>query len=364
MEVWVSAKPYMLYEAVELLYAYVNEIPAGSLTQEGEYCLTEEAVQQMMDVACAGVSRDDPAVRYYFGRHIISEEPQRATCMARNLAYNTMTPSKGNMDEDCAEICALRRVQRKNGQRPSAINEYRIFYTGATGNAFLPIAQDIARLGVDEEYSQMLLEQFSGFDDAVEQLKAIIAPVAAELEPLLLPWAQLAEPLARILEAHYYQPDAVEKWCNRVRYREDKPREAMRVQLRYLRPKLALGMVLEYKAFCHIGVAVPVVKPETETFQQWEYQALRLLGSEARMRMLWAMLDKPMSARELSQQLDMHLGVVCRDLGNLFNSRLLLAESVKGRNRYRTNRESLDTLARHLMEMEKFKPSETGGAEA
>ena len=102
MEVWVSAKPYMLYEAVELLYAYVNEIPAGSLTQEGEYCLTEEAVQQMMDVACAGVSRDDPAVRYYFGRHIISEEPQRATCMARNLAYNTMTPSKGNMDEDCA----------------------------------------------------------------------------------------------------------------------------------------------------------------------------------------------------------------------------------------------------------------------
>ena len=170
--------------------------------------------------------------------------------------------------------------------------------------------------------------------------------------------------MARIWEAHYSQPDAVETWCKRVRYREDKPLEAMQVQLRYLRPKLALGMVLEYKAFCHIGVAVPVVKPESETFQQWEYQALRLLGSEARMRMLWAMLDKPMSARELAQQLDMHLGVVCRDLGNLFNSRLLLAESVKGRNRYRTNRESLDTLARHLMEMEKFKPSETGRAEA
>ena len=38
-------------------------IPAGSLTQEGEYCLTEEAVQQMMDVACAGVSREDPVVQ-------------------------------------------------------------------------------------------------------------------------------------------------------------------------------------------------------------------------------------------------------------------------------------------------------------
>lgn len=362
MEVWVSAKPHMLYEAVELLYAYVNQIPVGSLTQEGEYCLTEEAVRQMMEVACAGVSREDPAVRYYFGRHIISEEPQRATCMARNLAYNAMAPSKGDMAKDCAEICALRRVQRQGGQRPSTINEYRILYMEATDNAFTPMAQDIARLGVGEEYSQMLLEQFSGFDEAVKQLEAIITPVAAKLEPLLLPWAQLAEPRARAWEAHYSQPDAVETWCKRVRYREDKPLEAMRVQLRYLCPKLALGTVAEHEAFCHIGVAVQVVKPETATFVQWEYQALRLLGSEARMRMLWAMLDKPMSARELAQQLDMHLGVVCRDLGNLFNSRLLITESVKGRNRYRTNRESLDTLARHLMEMEKFKPSGTGGA--
>ena len=147
MEVWVSAKPHMLYEAVELLYAYVNEIPAGSLTQEGEYCLTEEAVQQMMDVACAGVSREDPVVQYYFGGHVISEEPQRVTCMARNLAYNVMAPSKGDMAEDCAQICALRRIQRKEGQRPSAINEYRILYMEASGNAFTPMAQDIARLG-------------------------------------------------------------------------------------------------------------------------------------------------------------------------------------------------------------------------
>ncbi len=362
MEVWVSAKPHMLYETVELLYAYVNEIPAGNLTQEGEYCLTEEAVQQMMDVACAGVSRVDPVVQYYFGGHVISEEPRRVTCMARNLVYNAMAPSKGDMAQDCAEICALRRLQRKGGCRPSAINEYRILYMEATGNAFTPMAQDIARLGVGEEYSQMLLEQFSGFDEAVEQLEAILTPVAAKLEPLLLPWSQLAEPLARAWEAYYSQPEAEEEWCRRVRYREDKPLEAMRVQLRYFWPKRAPGMVTEYVAFCHIGVAVQVVKPKVEAFEQWEYQALRLLGSEARMRMLWAMLDKPMSARELAQQLDMHLGVVCRDLGSLFNSKLLITELVKGRNRYRTNRESLDTLARHLMEMEKFKPSGTGGA--
>ena len=57
-----------------------------------------------------------------------------------------------------------------------------------------------------------------------------------------------------------------------------------------------------------MGVAVQMEKTESANFEPWEFQALRLLGSEARMRMLWAMLDRPMSARELSQRLELHLG--------------------------------------------------------
>ena len=35
MEVWVTGQPHLLYETVELLFAYVNRIPAVELTQEG-----------------------------------------------------------------------------------------------------------------------------------------------------------------------------------------------------------------------------------------------------------------------------------------------------------------------------------------
>ena len=70
--------------------------------------------------------------------------------------------------------------------------------------------------------------------------------------------------------------------------------------------------------------------------------------------MLWAMLDRPMSARELSQRLELHLGGGCRDISNLFHSRLITTEQVNGRNRYRTNQESLCILAKHLTQMEKF----------
>lgn len=61
-----------------------------------------------------------------------------------------------------------------------------------------------------------------------------------------------------------------------------------------------------------------------------------------------------MSARELSQRLELHLGGVCRDISNLFHSRLITTEQVNGRNRYRTNQESLCILAKHLTQMEKF----------
>ena len=35
MEGWVTGQPHLLYETVELLFAYVNRIPAVELTQEG-----------------------------------------------------------------------------------------------------------------------------------------------------------------------------------------------------------------------------------------------------------------------------------------------------------------------------------------
>ena len=44
MEVWVTGQPHLLYETVELLFAYVNRIPAVELTQEGPYCLPEAAI--------------------------------------------------------------------------------------------------------------------------------------------------------------------------------------------------------------------------------------------------------------------------------------------------------------------------------
>lgn len=55
MEVFVTNQPYMLYETVELLRAFVNETDPEDLTMEGEFCLAPQEVRDVMAAACQGV---------------------------------------------------------------------------------------------------------------------------------------------------------------------------------------------------------------------------------------------------------------------------------------------------------------------
>ena len=131
--------------------------------------------------------------------------------------------------------------------------------------------------------------------------------------------------------------------------------QALFINLRYLQPTAAPG-VLDDEArtvFFHTGVAQETERKEPLDFEDWEYHALRLLGSPARMRMLQAMAEKPLSSREMAQQLDLHLGAVGRDVKSLFDARLLLLESVQGRNRYKTNFASIETIMQHLKSLQK-----------
>ena len=92
MEVWVTGQPHLLYETVELLFAYVNRIPAVELTQEGPYCLPEAAIQQMLDVACAGISQDDPEIQYDFGKYVLSEDPSALPVLPATWSITPWSP--------------------------------------------------------------------------------------------------------------------------------------------------------------------------------------------------------------------------------------------------------------------------------
>lgn len=357
MEIQVSAKPHMLLETVELMYAWANRFPLSRLTADAPCCPPEPAVGEMMEAACGALSREDPVVRYYFAMQPLPGEPDSGTCIARNIVYNVISVSRGSISQDCDRIRELRLRQRESKARFSCLGEYRMDTEDFQGDQRLPLEEELARVKVDPSYRRKLLEVFSDFDGAVSTLQDLIAPVAARLEPLLNQWALAAEPVAEQWRAHFREPGAPEEMMARINLQEEKGIEALLIQLRYLPPRGGHGMfhTPDFTVHIHMGLAVKPSPVEAETFTPREFRALRLLGNEDCMRMLRAMLDQPMSSRELSRLLNIPLGTVCRNVSSLYNSRLLIIETVDGWKRYRTNMKTMALLCKHMMELEKYK---------
>ncbi|MBQ7871690.1 MAG: winged helix-turn-helix transcriptional regulator [Oscillospiraceae bacterium] len=360
MEILVTARPQLLLETVELLYAYMNDIPPEALTEQGEYCLPPQAIREMMDVACAGISQIDPTMLYYFGEHQLTNEQGCSTCIARNLAYNAMELSRGSVAAEFASRRAWWQDWRQSSIQIDHINEFCLSYMKSKEARYVPMARSIFKLAVSQEYAQMLLEQFSGYEDAISRLERLVTPVAEKLEPLLLPWVQNAEPLVQLWEQQLNCPEKRTHFLSkRVCIDDNSITNTVHIQLRYLLPKKGPTNWYssddeEFTLFAHMGVAVPVEKKEECSFEPWEFDALRLMGTETRMRMLRLMLDNPMSARELSKALGLHLGTICRDLNSLYDAALLVVEMVNGRKRYRTNMDMINTLGTHILELKQF----------
>ena len=75
---------------------------------------------------------------------------------------------------------------------------------------------------------------------------------------------------------------------------------------------------------------------------------MRLLGSQARIKLLKAIHAQPMSTRELAQNLGMNLGSVGRAVSSRLTAGLLVVEVDDDRRRYRINTTALDTIIQHL----------------
>lgn len=356
VEIKVSAKPHLLLETIELLYAYVNRIPVEELATRGEYSPPQEAVQKIMDVACADISRDDPAMQYYFGRYTPPEE-NWSTCMARSLACNGLEISRGTVAEDCQFLREDNREHMKVNWRITGLRQYGLSFLESDNSSFISAAEDIAKLQLAPEYTQKLLEQFSDYDHSIACLEELVTPVAEKLTVLLEPWVERTWELARAWQNYLEQPGAGERFLQRCGCRDNVVLERIHMQLRYFLPVEGFGMRSLDNTYCcvHMAVSTPLEGLQQASIRPWEVEALRLLGNTNRLRILQTLLDTPMSAREVAQELQMNLGGVCRDINNLYEVGLLYIESDKHRRRYRTNGERLQLLAHHIAALNQFK---------
>ena len=219
------------------------------------------------------------------------------------------------------------------------------------GEAPRPLKEEFRSLLVSPAYRDRLAEIFGNLDASVARLTALLTPVARRLEPELLPWAAQTEPLLDRWDQYWHSPDLEEKLQKQWSLTQIQECRRVFIGLRYLQSRQAPGLLIELfgTAYFHIGVGTPDSVRLGESMEDWEYKALRLLGSPARVRMLQALRDRAYSSRELARALDLNLGAVCRDMSSMFDARLLTISSEEGHIRYRTSAFALETLSRRLL---------------
>lgn len=350
MNITVEDQPCILLETVELLYAFVNEIPAQDLTSDGVYCIPGWKLQQMMDVACAGLDRHQPMLRFFFQSEKLLDKPNQETCIARNLAYNTMELHSKTLEESFLLLKSVWQGIHQKRNFPVSVGTFAINWGERSESEFVPLTEDLNLLAVSEEYQKKLLEAIAGAVQYLELLQKLITPVAQKLEALLVPWQNEAQKLREELRTFFNRAD-IDQHLQRLWGLSGENRyESVCVALRYLDADSKPGQfdVNNNRVNWHLGIANRLWDAEQASFDDWEYKALRLLGNASRMQMLKEILHTPLTTREIAQRLDLHLGSVCRDMNSLFDAKLILVVMSDGRKRYQTNRDTVDAIIRHL----------------
>ncbi len=91
MNVQIMSTPCYLLETVELIYAFVNGVPAEELTGPGSYCIPVREVQRIMDTVCAGLALQKSHTAVLLSKKPLADDSGDFTCIARNIAYFVST---------------------------------------------------------------------------------------------------------------------------------------------------------------------------------------------------------------------------------------------------------------------------------
>ena len=126
MELRIEREPCMLYETVELLYAFVNDIPAERLTAEGTYCIPEGELAGIMGAVCANLDPQDPDLHRYFARRPILDEPNQYTCLAFCMVYALVDMHALDIPSQIEAMCARWERMRRGPFVIRAINRFTI----------------------------------------------------------------------------------------------------------------------------------------------------------------------------------------------------------------------------------------------
>lgn len=354
MNVTLRREPCMLYETVELLYAWVNGIPPEQLTLTGPYCIPKEDVARMLEAACGGVDAQSPVLRHFFARQMIEDETNQETCLAFYMVYWSMNLSIPDIPGQMAAICSAWERIRRRPFTIRAINRLALDIEELSTGQPVLLGTELRKLPVSESFFLSLLETFSDYTYHMGVLRDILLPVSRRLRPLLEPLIVTAGPLRESWEA-FFRETSLEDFVTRrteAAPEMQKPFDQACICLRYLQPRYTPIQVDHNSFWMHLSVGVQPASQQTSTqvgLSDQELAALRLLGDKGRSDMIRALMGRPMSMQELANRLNLNPGTVFRNLNSLTNTGLTTKEVWGDRYYYRANFQLIQSIFQNVL---------------
>ncbi len=359
MQVFITNRPYLLYETVELLRAFVNALPPSELTMEGEYCLTERQVTDVMASACQGLDPKDPWLRHFFQEYPILDDSGQTVCLASCIVYSMFDVT---MQPDGIAAQMRRAVEdwqsaRHQGYRFNSINRFGIGIDPEPERGPVRLAAELKKLPVPEDLRLLLHETLSDFAYSTGELERILTPVAQRLEPLLEPYVRRAQALAEQWRAFLRDREALLEFLRRrTGTLEQDTIDRVNISLRYLHSRYSAGVLSEdEKTFgFHLGVGTKVTMAQayeegSKSSLQRELAAFKLLGDPSRQEIIRLLSREPLTMYDVTQRLGMNPGSVFRSINSMFNAELLLRESREGKFYYQAKLPYIRSIFDHVL---------------
>ena len=362
MEIIACYEPCLLLEAAELVYAYVNDIPSEQMTLPGEYYLPVDAVETIRKTACAGLSRDDDQLQFYFRGVPVEGIAERLSCPGCCLLYYSVEVTHPGVEDMTRALTETWARHRRERYCVSGIDPFTLNTAPSEDGSFTSLSGEIARLPVPASYRLQLVEVFSAFEYHLANVVRLLRPVVQALKPLLAPWVERARSRMEEWEAFFRQHSAEEFLLKRGHVKAEGICE-LQIGFRFFSPLLC-PIYIDEKAGCvaiHMGIGI---RPEMEyvnmqpVMDESRYVILRLLANSDRVEMLRLMMERPMGVPELSKRLHLNTGSVFRDVNSMYNAQLLLFQPENGKNLYSTN---LNVVAKTVSDLVEYLRS--GGKE-
>lgn len=349
MQMTFHHTPMLFHEASELLYLYANQLPMPVPTQKNRpYAIPAEELEQIITLVCSDIPLDSEVLQFYFRRYKL---PSGAyTCLARGLtiSFVDMPCTTAQQGADC--ICYRLNLMREQQLVFKNLSMFTLDSSPGHGEA----DAGISVLDAPAAYCQKLLAVYQDPEGQLAHLVKLMEPVMDHLSRALLPWVARASMMLQAWEEKMREM-APEAFLQEYLHTEGAPPIAeIQASVLYFAPLWIISgwedRTSTLKIFIGAGIGI-LWDDDAVDLRGWEYRALQILSHPDRFRMLRALGEKPMSSREVSRELGLHLGTVTRDVNHM-NEAYLLNEIRHGaRRRYGLNYQAIRTLARHLLAM-------------